>query len=248
MRKILIYPTGTSQATAFAARFLPFPLTDHPTPEVTHLLLDTPSFAPDGRLRGGGSPEDILRRLPENIRVIGGNLNHPCLAGYCVTDLLCDPEYTAQNGAITARCAIRLAIPFLGITLCGCPVLVLGWGKIGKCLARLLRQLGAQVTVGVRKEADRAMLNALGYRGVSMDALPGILSQFRLVYNTVPAAVLPENAIFPTDCVKIELASIPGLGPDAVDGRGLPGKLAPESSGALIARRITALLEKEDIL
>lgn len=248
MRKILIYSAGATQATEFALRFLPFSLTDHPTPEVSHLLLDVPSFDPGGNLRGGGALEPVLERLPVNICILGGNLSIPALGNYTTLDLLQDPEYTAQNGSITANCAIQLALPLLGITLSGCTVLILGWGRIGKCLAQLLRQMGAQVTVAVRRDADRAMLLALGYRGVFVDELNDKLNEFRLVYNTIPAAVLPEDPPFRKDCVKIELASTPGLGADAVDGRGLPGKLAPESSGALIARRITALLKKEAIL
>ena len=41
---------------------------------MTHLLLDVPSFASDGSLRGGGSLPTILERLPPGITLIGGSL------------------------------------------------------------------------------------------------------------------------------------------------------------------------------
>ncbi len=248
MEQRLVYPVGSTGAVQYAAKALPFPLIDHPAPDVTHLLLDVPSFRADGSLRDGSDVEKILERLPEGITVIGGNLTHPMLAGYTCIDLLQDDTYVAQNAAITARCAVRAALPQLGITLLHCPVLILGWGRIGKCLGRLLDNLGADVTIAARKESDRAMIRALGYGAVGMEGLGESIHRFRLLYNTVPVMVLPETAAKKTraDCVKIELASKPGIeGPDVIDARGLPGKLAPESSGALIAQTVTRLLKEE---
>lgn len=237
----LLYPIGTTEAVRYAAASLPLALTDHPCPEVTHVLLDVPSFR--------GNEKDIiqeLERVPETVTVIGGNLSHPALEGYRTIDLLKDAEYTARNAAVTAHCAVKLALPYLGITLVHCPVLVIGWGRIGKCLGRLLQSLGAEVTISARKESDRAMIRALGYEAADTGDLKGILPGFRLVYNTVPFPVLDAQAPFRKDCVKIELASKPGIeGPDVIDGRGLPGKLAPESSGMLIAETIVRLLKEE---
>lgn len=230
MDKRLIYPIGTTDAIRYAAEHLRLPLVDHPTPDATHLLLDVP-------LRQTAI-EPVLAMLPPGIVVIGGNLDIPVLEGYRKIDLLTDPEYLAQNAAITAHCAIKLALPCLDITLACCPVLILGWGRIGKCLAVLLKNLGAEVTVAARKESDRAMLKALGYRAVGFEQLSKFLHGFRLIYNTVPEKILSDSTTFSTDCVKIELASRPGLPGTAIDGRGLPGKLAPESSGKLIAETI----------
>lgn len=231
MDKRLIYPIGTTEATGYAARFLRLPLVDHPTPDATHLLLDVP-------LRHG-NVERILERLPPGITIIGGNLNLPELEDYRKIDLLQDEEFLARNAAITAHCAIKLALPYLRVTLHRCPVLILGWGRIGKNLAKLLQGLGADVTVAARKEADRAMLQALGYRATEVQELSKLLHGYRLIYNTVPEKMLSESTTYRSDCVKIELASRPGLpGGDVIDGRGLPGKLAPESSGRLIADTI----------
>lgn len=239
MKNGFVYPVGSTEAIRFAAGFLPLPMIDHPAPEVGYLLLDVPSFRGDGQLRGGGAVENILERLPETITVIGGNLEHPALERYETMDLLQDAVYLAQNAGITAQCAVKLALPYLGITLLHCPVLVIGWGRIGKCLGKLLQSLGADVTISARKEADRAMIRALGYEAADTGDLDGILPKFRLIYNTVPYPVLAARAPFGKGCVKIELASKPGIeGGDVIDGRGLPGKLAPESSGRLIAETI----------
>lgn len=227
----LIYPIGTTESVQYAANNLHLPLTDHPTPDATHLLLDVP-------LRGT-NVESVLQMLPSDITIIGGNLEIPALAGYCKVDLLQDAEYLAQNAAITAHCAVKLALPYLGITLVKCPVLILGWGRIGKCLAKLMGALGAEVTVAARKEPDRAIIRALGYQAAEIQCLPENLQGFRLIYNTIPEKILSESTVYSTDCVAIELASGMFLpGDHVIDGRGLPGKLAPESSGKLIAETI----------
>lgn len=243
MTSTLIYPMGTTAACGYAAKELKLsglPLTDHPSPEVTHLLLDVPSFGADGSLRGGGDVHSLLRMLPENCCVIGGNLNHPTLAGKRCIDLLKDPMYLAKNAAITAECALQVAYPKMDFLFCGAPCLIIGWGRIGKCLGRLLLALGAKVAIAARKETDRAMAAALGYDFVDMESLPTALAQYRVIFNTAPELLLnKEQLSLCPDCIKIDLASKPGLeGEDVILARGLPGVYAPESSGKLIAETI----------
>lgn len=246
MEKTLIYPAGNTKACQYAAQALALtsiPTIDHPTPEVTHLLLDVPSFSPDGGLRSGGELEPLLRMLPPGVTVAGGNLNHPALLEYRTLDLLTDPMYLAKNAAITADCALRVAGAELDTTFSDSPALVIGWGRIGKCLARLLRGLGAEVTVAVRKDSDRAMLAALGYTSVEIGEIPARLPQLRLLFNTAPEKVLSGKQLAGCrHCVKIDLASKPGLeGSDVITARGLPGRYAPESSGKLIADTVLRL-------
>lgn len=212
-----------------------------PSMEVTHLLLPVPSFGPDGSIVGGGSLRTLLTLLPGNVTVIGGNLDCPELVGYRTVDLLQDEGYLAANAKITAYCAIKTALNQLPVILDGCPVLVIGWGRIGKCLSRLLRQMGANVTVCTRKETDRSILSAMGYAAVDFHQVD--LTAYKVIYNTAPTMVFPTC---PGDALKIDLASRLGLGsPDVIWARGLPGKDAPESSGELIAKTLIPILRKE---
>ncbi len=251
MKHILVYPIGCTAALSHAAALLAesrIPLVDHPTPEVTHLLLDVPSFRPDGLLRNGLEPEHILERLPPHITVVGGNLHHPCLSGYKTMDFLQDPQYLAKNAMITADCALQVAAPLLKTTFQDTTCLILGGGRIGKCLGQLLRGLGCHAIIAARKESDRAILSALGYRVANIAELGAILPHIQLLFNTIPAT-LPDSmsAEKCPSCIQIELASQPGLtGPDVVQARGLPGVYAPESSGRLIAERFLKLY-KEDM-
>ena len=249
MGNVLVYPAGNTAACGYASAFLEqkgVQLLDHPAPEVTHLLLDVPSFGPDGMLRCGRDLKSVLEMLPGNITVAGGNLKHPSLAGYRTIDLLKDAQYLAVNAAITADCALQVAAPLLTTTFAESPALILGWGRIGKCLGHLLKAIGANVTIAARKEADRAMVRALGFTAVDIGEIPQVLAGFRLIFNTVPEMMLhKEQMKLCRKCVKIDLASKPGMdAEDVVWARGLPGIHAPESSGRLIAETFLRLCEE----
>ena len=246
MVNCMIYVAGHSPALHFctsALREAGFVVLPEPSMDVTHLLLPVPSFTAEGCIVGGGNLRTLLTLLPKDIVVIGGNLDCPELVDYRTVDLLQDADYLAINANITAHCAIKVALNQMQTIFDGCKVLVVGWGRIGKCLAQLLRQMGAQVTVCARKASDRSMLRALGYRAVAYE--DAVLEGFAVIFNTVPTMVFPDC---PKGALKIDLASKLGLGgDDVIWARGLPGKEAPESSGALIARSVIPILREESL-
>jgi dipicolinate synthase subunit A len=240
MDPTVFYIDAGAPALNFAAEYLRshgMRVVSSPSPKVTHLLLPVPTGLSEESL------ETLLTQLPPDVTVLGGNLDrYRCRK----LDLLKDETYLAENAAITADCALRLAGQHLGILFRRCPVLVIGWGRIGKCLSRMLEALGADVTVAARKVSDRAMAGALGYETADLSRLP--LPRFRLIFNTAPAPVLSAQQLqtCPRNCVKIDLASSRGLeGDDVIWARGLPGKMLPESSGKLIADTAVRLISKE---
>ncbi len=245
MDDMLVYPAGTTAACGYGAEFLHragIPLIDHPSPEVTHLLLDVPSFSSGGMLRGGGDPEVLLAMLPGDMTVVGGNLNHPALQEYKTIDLLQEEAYLAENAFITADCALKIARGKTNFVFRGCPVLILGWGRIGKCLGQLLKAIGSDVTIAARKAADRAMLHALGYDAVDLAEAKTALWKYRILFNTAPEMILQKQDMHGWEGLKIDLASKDGIeGRDVLRARGLPGIHAPETSGKLIAETFLSL-------
>ena len=247
MDSYIFCTAGGSKATAYTAELLKDTYHFLPCPDkrATHVLLGVPSLNMDGSLIGGGALEELLEALSRDVTIVGGNLRHPKLTGYKKIDLLQDPMYLAKNANITAHCALRYALEELPVTLEGCPVLILGWGRIAKCLAKLLANLGAQVSIAARKETDRAMASALGFQSLKITAVEQ--TDYKLIYNTIPQMVLPRSSC---DAVKVDLASTPGMeGDDILYAKGLPGKFAPVSSGELIAQTVIRLVgQKEDCL
>ncbi len=232
MKEVLIYIPEPNGAVGFAARQLAawgFPLTSLPCDAVTHVLLGVPTKS-----------MPLPGSLPEAVTVFGGNMGD---APYRAVDLLKDEAYLAANAAITAHCALKIAMEQLPVTLDQCKVLLIGWGRISKCLAPLLKALGAHVTVASRKTADRAILEATGYEAVDTCDLEA--SPYRLIINTAPAPVL-DGSQAAENAVLLDLASKKGISGDKVIwARGLPGKEAPESSGQLIAKTVLRYLGKE---
>lgn len=202
-----------------------------PAPDVTYMLLPVPSVS-----AGDQYLAHILADLPDDVIISGGNLTSPLLKDYAVVDFLQDPYYLAENAAITASCTLKILHDQLGTDLSFRRILITGWGRIGKCMSHLLEKEDAEVTVAVRKDSDRAMLGALGYRGIFIKDIVQDSQGFDAVINTVPAMILPD---FPADAstLILELASRPGIsGSNITDCRGLPAKMAPEASGKLIAK------------
>lgn len=222
-----------SEAVRHAAqnlRSLGISVTEKYAPDVTHLLLPIPSFSP-----GDEYLAHLLTKLPDDLIVSGGNLNSPLLEGYACVDFLQDPYYLAENAAITARCAIQILENRIGDDFTGKQVLVTGWGRIGKCLTKFLEEKNAAVTVTARKPADLAMLRALGTKSISTSDAHAVTGRYDIIINTVPVLLFPEINT-KSGAVLLELASKPGMsGHNIIDGRGLPGKMAPGRSGKLIA-------------
>lgn len=233
-RPILCVPR--SDALRIAARHLTdagLPITHKAAPDVSHVLLPVPSFT-----TGDSYLAHLLTDLPEDAVFSGGFLDTPLLQGRQTVDFLKDPYYLAENAAITASCAIRMLDH---AALKGSRVLIVGWGRIGKCLCRLLDVEGAELSVAVRKDADRAIIRALGWRGISIEDARQELYHYDVILNTVPQMVLPDINT-KSGAVILELASKPGMsGTNIINARGLPGKMAPEASGKLIANTFIRL-------
>ncbi len=191
------------------------------------------------------TPKDVLLPVSERTLILGGNLSPLSQPHF---DLLKDPYYLAQNAEITAEAALGILLNNLPCCLCGTEILIIGWGRIGKCLAQQLKNLGTEVSVCARNPSDLSMLAALRYQAISPEMVPSRLQRYRCVVNTVPAPILSVNDTFSSDCLKLDLASGVFLpGESVISARGLPGKYKPEASGRLIASSILNYLKGVEI-
>lgn len=251
MKSTVFCIAGSSPALSYAGDHLKsqgIPATNELCEEMTHLLLPVPTLDAEGKIKGGISPEDLVKRIPENTVIFGGNLKHPVFHRFTCIDLLQDNHYLAKNAEITADRTIILLGAQLPVTISDCPILVIGWGRIGKCLAQKLKGLNADITVAARKETDRAALYSLGYQTADSENLQKDISKYRVIINTVPFPVITERhrQFCHPKCIFLDLASTPGIMGDGVLWeRGLPGRDAPESSGKLIGQIVLRYLQKE---
>lgn len=247
---------------------LPQPETpDRLLPESETVILAVPTVGPDGMLRTPTVPEryplaECLRRLPEGAIVLGGTLPPDCRKiaeerHLAYTDLLALPELQELNAIATAEGAVALAMREQNTTLFDTRCVVLGYGRCGSALCRRLAALGAKVTAAARRREQLARIYADGHTPCDINKLSPALDGCEVVFNTVPAPVLPEELLrrLPPEALVVELASAPG-GCDAAvaeamglryrNAPGLPGKAAPRTAGEYLGQVIRGLPHWEE--
>lgn len=182
-------------------------------------------------------------------------------AGIDVFDYYSREEFAIANAIPTAEGAIAIAMNELAITLDGAKALVIGYGRIGKVLSNRLAALNAETVVTARKPEDLAWIRAAGLRAEETGELRELLYGYHpdVIFNTVPHCVLGRDELerIRKGELIIDLASKPGgvdisaagaLGHKVIWALSLPGKVAPVTSGKIIANTILSYFkeQKED--
>ncbi len=187
-------------------------------------------------------------RIPEDIKAV---LN---AKGIRVYDLLEDEALLTRNAQLTAEGALGIIIGETKRAVLGARILIFGYGRVGRALARVLLPLGARVFVAARNPAQLACAECDGCTHVRLSEASAFLGGTDVICNTVPARVLDKSALaaLKKDTLFIELASgghNAECAKDAdvrfINAQGLPGKTAPESAALIIYDRITDLLMRQ---
>ncbi len=203
--------------------------------------------------------QDIIANCPKKVIILGGKLPTPFVTaaatkGIVAVDYANDEALQIANAIPTAEEAIKIAIENTETTLYSSNILITGFGRIGKILARYLRALGASVTVSARKESDIAWIKAEGFTPIYTSKINTVLAKTDIVFNTVPFIIFKENEL--QSCSKhtllIDLASGGGidfaaaerLQLKAVHALSLPGKTAPKTSAYILYQTIKNITNK----
>jgi dipicolinate synthase subunit A len=206
------------------------------------------------------SVDEFLRGIKASAIVFGGQIRQSFAKALennhiAYRDYLTREELSVKNAVPTAEGAIEIAIGETPITIHGSKSLVLGYGRIGKILAKDLLGMGAQTYVEARKYADLAMIESHGYEPLPLDKLKENIHNFDIIFNTVPALILNGEILsrIKKDALVIDLASKPGgvdfeaakaYGVRVIWALSLPGKTAPVTSGAIIKDTIMNILKE----
>ena len=172
-----------------------------------------------------------------------------------IVDIMKREELAVLNTIATAEGAIEIAIANTNKILHGSNVLVLGFGRIGKVLARKLAGLSTKVTCAARKEEDLAWIKAYGHKGININQIDKNLSEFDVIINTVPQMILTAEKLgyVKQECLLIDLASNPGgidkkvakeKGLQLIWALALPGKVAPTTTAEFIKDTIYNILKE----
>lgn len=164
-------------------------------------------------------------------------------------DMLKDESVAILNAIPTSEGAILAAMQMTKFTLNSSNVLVLGYGKIGKVLSKMLNGIGARVFCEARNEKDIAFIKAMGYNSVILEELDIFLPKMDIIFNTIPNLILDERRLklLKNKCCIIDLASNPGgidflkakeLGINTTWNLGIPAKVAPYTSAKYLKKYI----------
>ena len=129
-----------------------------------------------------------------------------------IIDIMKREELAVLNTISTAEGAIEITISNTNKIIHGSKVLILGFGRIGKVLARKMAGLSAKVTCAARKDEDLAWIRAYGHNEANINTLGENLGEFDIIINTVPHLILNKERLqyVREDCLLIDLASNPG--------------------------------------
>ena len=172
-----------------------------------------------------------------------------------IIDIMKREELAVLNTIATAEGTIQIAIENTNKIVHGSEVLILGFGRIGKVLARKLAGLSAKVTCAARKDEDLAWIQAYGHKATNINTIGENLKQYDIIINTVPRIILNEERLkyVKNDCLLIDLASNPGgIDKKAIKDNqlkfvwalSLPGKVAPTTSAEFIKDTIYNILKE----
>lgn len=203
--------------------------------------------------------EEVFKNMEKEQLLIGGK-TADCIDlkeryEIRVVDILDREEMAVLNAIPTAEGALQIAMQEMPITLHGSDVIVLGFGRIGKIMAKMLKGLGSNVYVLARRHSDISWIKVYGYNPIYIFDLKERLKYTDLIINTIPKTILDEEIleIIDNKTLIIDLASMPGginynaakkLGIKAVHALGLPGKVAPVSCAIFMLGTIYNIIEE----
>lgn len=199
-------------------------------------LDDLASLLTDGQIVAGGKfTTDFCKKLTEK--------------GCKILDYYTSERLSILNAIPTAEGALAIAMNELKITMFGSKCAVVGYGRIGKILSKMLKKLDSDVTVFARSEEALTWAEADGVNAVNIKKMAEYISDKHVIFNTVPSMVIDRSVLDKTknNVIIIDLASAPGgvdfeyakkTNKKVIFALSLPGKVAPETAGNIIANTV----------
>lgn len=263
--KYTVYALGFDNAPSIPSKVKVFKDRESIPESVEYMILPVPVSNDGIMLTAPFSSKDIplaylAQLVSDNGTVFGGKFDEASRKFFAdfnidTIDYLCREELSVLNAVPTAEGAVAIAIEETPDTIYNQKILITGFGRISRVLAKILVGMGADVTISARKCSDLAWAEIMGCKTIGIPALKDNISEYHIIFNTVPALILTENILknLNNDCLVIDLASKPGgvdfetarrLGIKTIWALSLPGKTAPVTSGQIIAKTILNILKE----
>ena len=136
-------------------------------------------------------------------------------------------KFLKENAYLTAEGAITLYYNEVKETLFNKRVLILGYGRIAKYLAKMLNSLNCNVYVYARRNEVKNEIFLDGYANANLEE-----NNYDVVFNTIPQVIVKGDMFI--NSFRIELANGYEKKEGLINGNGIPGKMFPKTASKVI--------------
>jgi len=233
--------------------------------EAEYIIGPTPCTHSSGVFNAPFSSEpilckDLFKLIKPSQTLLAGYIKPDVLAlakghDIQIIDLLKREELLVLNAIPTAEGAIKIAIEETDITLHGNNMLIIGYGRIGTVLCKMLTGIGARVVAIVNSSHKQALAASCGVTAIPNEDMDMYLNEADIIFNTVPKVLLDRRNMkhIRKNSLIIDLASPPyGVDIEAAREHGikvlftnsLPGKIAPVTTAGYILETINNIIQE----
>lgn len=161
-----------------------------------------------------------------------------------VIDIMENEELAIMNSIPTAEGVVKILIDNTDITIHNSKIAILGFGRIGKTISKVLYGMGAKIFSFDINKKEVANINLCGYNVIENIYS---LNDMDIIVNTIPKEVINEEVLksINKNTIILDVSSKPG-GVDfkyakennykVIHALGLPGKIAPYTSAIYIKK------------
>lgn len=164
-------------------------------------------------------------------------------------------EMRISNAIPTAEGVIQNAMGHMETTMHGSNIMVLGFGRVGKMLSKMLSGIGANVYTAARSHKDISWIKAYGYKPVLLNEIDKYFDEIDVIFNTIPHVSLDESMLklLNKNTLIFDNASNPGgvdyekakeIGIKTFRLLGVPGETAPITAAQCIKDTVFNIIEE----
>ncbi len=242
------------------------PVSDNLMKALSHarLILGPVPFSKDGVHINQSGPSalslsDLQSRLRPGQLLIGGSFPSSFAdslseSQISLLDVMREEDFLQKNAALTAEGLLATLIAETPFSLRGRKLLLLGYGRCGTEICRILAPFSMEITVCDHNEAALLRAGRSQFAAKKPWELTDDAMDFDLIVNTVPAKVLTDVQLngLHRRCILFDIASTP-FGFDEkllaqkkcrlVRCPGIPGRILPQAAGELLGRTISERMQ-----
>ena len=210
------------------------------------LLLPIPTTRDKKYISGSDTPlDDLPNMLDDQTRVAGYAIPPGLFSSKSVYDASLDEDFLQENAVLTAKGTIGYLLTHVDRDISELKIAVVGYGRIGRVLLRLLLLLGAAPVMLTTRRSVAMELSEMGICAEELDKNTP-LSDIDILINTAPSRLIAEERLS-DNALTIDLASGNNFEPGErlVKLSSVPSEMYPVSAGRIYARGILKFLARE---